>query len=112
MVYRVTSAGANDIRLGKQGGARDILRNIALLLATPKGSVPLCRDYGIDWSILDLPVSHASARIVPEAREAIEEWVSGAEFLSARCEPDPNEPGRLLAVVNVEIAEGGLDNGR
>lgn len=112
MVYRVTSASADEIRLGRQGGAGDILRNIALLLATPKGSVPLCRDYGIDWTILDLPVSHASARIVSEVREAIEEWVSGAEFLSARCEPDPNEPGRLLAVVNVEITEGGSGNGQ
>lgn len=110
MVYRVTSAGADDIRLGKQGGVRDILRNIALLLATPKGSVPLCRDYGIDWAILDLPVSLANARIVSEVREAIDEWTSGAEFLSARCEPDPNDPGRLIAVVNVEITEGGAEN--
>lgn len=107
MVYRVTSAETEPIRLGNRGGAVDILRNIALLLATPKGSVPLCRDYGIDWSILDLPVSHAGARIVSEVREAIEEWVAGAEFLSARCEPDPNEPGRLIAVVNVEITEEG-----
>ena len=106
MVYRVTSAETEPIRLGNRGGAVDILRNIALLLATPKGSVPLCRDYGIDWSILDLPVSHAGARIVSEVREAIEEWEPRAVYKDMTLFFDPSNPGKLAFTVQIEIKAG------
>lgn len=46
------------------------MRNIAaclrVLYGTPVGSVALDRDFGLDWSFLDLPLPAAKARIEGE----------------------------------------------
>jgi len=49
-----------------------VLQNIALILATPKGSVPLYRDFGLSWEPLDKPMPVAQAMMTGEVRETIE----------------------------------------
>lgn len=41
-------------------------RNLKMLFSTHKGSMALCRDYGIDISVLDLPVKAAEAMLTSE----------------------------------------------
>lgn len=47
-------------------GLVGLAQEVRTLLATRKGSVPLDRDFGVDWSFVDSPVSAAMPRIVTE----------------------------------------------
>lgn len=101
MIYKVSAL--DSLRLGETGTVRAILRNIAVILATRKGSVPLYRDFGLSWDALDKPLPVAKAMMIPEIREAIEKWEPRALFLGVDFRQDPAQPGSLIPIVEVEI---------
>ena len=53
-------------------GEEEILQNIAMILTTSKGSVPLDRNFGIDMSALDLPLEMAQNICTAQIIEAID----------------------------------------
>lgn len=84
-------------------GVAEVLRNIAVILATPLGSVPLYRDFGLDQSFLDKPESEADIWLTSPVREAIERWEPRAEFVKLTVSRDWSNPGRVIPIVEVEI---------
>ncbi len=105
MEYTVSPADLQNTGLGETDRVREILRNVATILATPKGSVPLYRSFGLDMSFLDKPVSAAKNMAVIPVREAIEEWEPRAAFKSLTLAQDPSEPGKLTFTVQIKIKE-------
>lgn len=55
MNYEVDMAEQSSINLLARG-IDEILQNVRMILSTPKGSVPLNRQFGIDMSSLDKPI--------------------------------------------------------
>lgn len=100
-VYQVSALGS--LRLGETETVRAILRNVAVILATRKGSVPLYREFGISWDALDKPLPIARSMMIPEIREAIEKWEPRAVFRGVEFRQDPAQPGTLIPIVEVEI---------
>ena len=47
MTYQVSGADLKTIRLSEQDTVSSVLHNVALILATVKGTVPLYRDFGL-----------------------------------------------------------------
>lgn len=105
MSYLVSPRDAEKYSLFENNPVKEILRNIAVILATPLGSVPLYRDFGLDQSFLDKPAPVAEVMMVIPVREAIERWEPRAEFLELTVSDDPSNPGKLIPVVEVEINE-------
>ena len=101
MRYKVSAL--ESLRLEKPESVQAVLRNIAVLLATRKGSVPLYRDFGISWDMLDKPLPVARSMLISEIREAIERWEPRATFIGVEFAQDPAQPGTLLPIVEVEI---------
>ena len=101
MRYKVSAL--ESLRLGETESVQAILRNIAVLLATRKGSVPLPRDFGISWDALDKPLPVARSMLISEIREAIERWEPRAVFVGVEFDQDPAQPGTLNPIVEVEI---------
>lgn len=74
--YLVSANDLTTISLGEQDTVTSVLQNIAVILSTPKGTVPCYREFGIDIAnILDRPEnvaqpirprSTASSSMVPE----------------------------------------------
>lgn len=109
MRHKVSPADLGNLRLGETETAEAILRNVAVILATRKGSVPLYRDFGISWDPLDKPLPIARAMMIPEIREAIEKWEPRAVFRGVELRRDTAWPGTLIPIVELEIEEeGGL----
>ena len=106
MEYTVSATDLANIRLIENDRIREILRNVAVILATPKGSVPMYRDFGLDMSFLDKPVNQAKNMAVIPVREAIEEWEPRAVYKDMTLAPDPSNPGKLTFTVQIEIKEG------
>ena len=103
MSYYVSATDLGNIRLNELETVNSVLQNIALILATPKGSVPFYRDFGISNEFLDKPMPVAKAMMIGEVREAIETWEPRARVASVRFEENGLEPGRLIPTVEVEI---------
>lgn len=103
MRYFVSAADLSRLRLGAPDTVEGVLQNIALILATPKGSVPLHREFGLDWSCLDKPLPAAEVLMRAPVREAIERWEPRATVKGIRFAADPARPGLAIPTVEVEI---------
>ena len=70
-------------------GAWDINQCIAIILLTPKGSVPHRPDFGSNiYKYIDYPVNEASANIVREATDALTLWETRIEVNNIEVEID------------------------
>lgn len=103
MSFQVSASDLGNIRLNEQETVNAVLQNIALILATPKGSVPFYRDFGISNEFLDKPVPVAKVMMISEVREAIETWEPRATVTNISFEEDASNPGKLIPIVEVEI---------
>lgn len=78
----------------------DIRRCLTLLYSTPKGSCPLSRGFGIDYSVLDMPIEAAKNILAADIAEQTATYeprvrVSEVAFLTAG-------DGRLIPKVVIQ----------
>lgn len=106
MEYTVSATDLANIQLKEEDEIKEVLRNVAVILATPKGSVPMYRDFGLDMSFLDKPMNVAKNLAVIPVREAIEEWEPRAVYKDITLFTDTSNPGKLSFSVQIEIKAG------
>lgn len=53
-------------------GLRGLAQEIRTALATRKGSVPLDRDFGLSWELIDLPLPESRPLLVAEIGRGLE----------------------------------------
>lgn len=106
MSYTVSATDLKSIQFNEKDIVKAVLQNIAVILSTPMGSVPMYREFGLDWSFLDRPTPVAKVMMVAPVREAIERWEPRATVLdvSFSDSDDPSKPGGLIPIVEVEIS--------
>jgi len=66
-----------DVEFNVRGGipvTEEILRCIRNLIMTPVGTVPLDRDFGIDQSILGLPIDAAQSLLAVEIIDKVDRY--------------------------------------
>ena len=102
MSYTVSPSNKRKIKFNVTDPAESVLQNIAVILSTPKGSVPMYRDFGISVDILDRPIPVAKAMMTADIKEAIEQWEPRVTFISVDFMEDELN-GRLIPMVEVEI---------
>lgn len=105
MSYKVSATDLTAIRLNEQDTVSAVLQNIAVILSTSKGSVPLYRSFGLNTDFLDKPIPVAKTMMVAEVREAIETWEPRATVVDVSFREDISAPGILIPIVEVEIAD-------
>ena len=106
MRYTVTAADLTEIRFNEQETVASALQNIAVILRTRKGSVPLYREFGLDMDFLDRPAPVARTMMVAGVREAVERWEPRATVTGVTFAEDAARPGLLIPTVEVEIDSG------
>ncbi|NCE66055.1 hypothetical protein D1159_16080 [Pseudoflavonifractor sp. 524-17] len=104
MSYKVSATDLKAIQFNEKNELNAVLQNIAVILSTPMGTVPLNRDFGVDWSFLDKPAPVAKALMVAPVREAIERWEPRAAVLGVSFSEDLARPGVLIPIVEVDIS--------
>lgn len=102
---KVTVSILREINMEPQTETEEIMQNVAVILATPKFSVPLDRGLGLQMTFLDKPVPAARPLAIGEIMDAIEEGeprvrVKEVDFL------EDGMLGRLVPVVEVEKIDG------
>lgn len=103
MSYKVNATDLTNIRFNETDTLSSVLQNIAVILSTPKGSVPQYREFGLTVTMLDKPTPMAKMMMRAEVREAIERWEPRAQFVSMTFEERITQPGTLWPTVEVEI---------
>lgn len=104
MIYEITGA-TRPINFGLTG-VDEVLQNVAMILTTPQGSVPLRRNWFIDLSLLDTPTPAAQARLSAEIFRAIRDHeprariVGPVRFIQSL---DDNLDGRMTPAVTIEV---------
>ena len=106
MEYTVSAKDLSDLKLNETDQVKLILRNVAVILTTRKGSVPMYREFGLDMSFLDKPANVAKSAAVIPVREAIQRWEPRAQFKGMTLGVDPSNPGKLSLTVQIEIEAG------
>lgn len=62
MSYKVKATDLTNIRFNETDTLSSVLQNIAVILSTPKGSVPQYREFGLSVVFLDKPMPIAKPR--------------------------------------------------
>jgi phage baseplate assembly protein W len=106
MGYTIKQGLAAGLTLNEGDTARSVIQNVALILSTRRGSVPMYREFGLPMEFLDKPLPVARAMAVAEIADAISEFEPRAVLVGVTFEVDAGNPGRALPVVEVEIDAG------
>ncbi len=105
MTYEVSSANGYSLDLNQSDEVRSILQNVAVLLCTKKGTVPMYREYGLSMEFLDKPLEVAETLAFSEISEALEMFEPRAELEDLFFEKAPD--GRIGITVRVNVNESG-----
>ena len=86
-------------------GLVGLAQEVRTVMTTRKGSVPLDRDFGVDFTVIDEPVNSVKPIYVGEVAAQIERYVPRVEVLSITFKPSPSEAvdGLLRPVAKVRV---------
>lgn len=79
-IFNLT-ANPKNLNLHPENKIEEVMQNINTLLTTPKGSVPLYRDFGLDLTLGDEPLLVAKARVSSEVFRLIQKYEPRAQVV-------------------------------
>ena len=82
--------------------AQDVERSFTAMFATLKGTMPLKREYGIDPSVLDNPLSVAKTLLAEEIYTCADTYEERAQVLDVSFDYDP-ETDALCPIIQYEM---------
>ncbi len=101
--YKVSARESTALELGAPDTVKSVLQAVKIILTTPKGTVPMFREFGVNMDFLDLPTPGAEQRARMVIREAVEEWEPRATVKDITFSRDESLSGKLIPTVEVEI---------
>lgn len=102
MEYDITTAPEH-IDFAPASKLLEIFQNVRMILTTTKYSVPLDRLFGLDPSIVDMPMPAAQAKLTAEIVRAIHKYEPRCRVV--RVWYDGNMDGRLIPTVRIRILD-------
>lgn len=101
MEYIIKTGQTADINIAPATEKEEILQNVRTILGTLKGSIPLDRSFGIDSTIVDLPLPVAQAKLSNEIFQSIKKYEPRANIITIKFIGSVD--GRLQAEVKITI---------
>ena len=102
MAYIVKAYEPKAINLAPETTVEEVLQNVAMIVSTPKFSVPLDRGMGLAQRFVDKPIQAAQSILISEVLDAVEEYEPRAEIENVTFELG-EKPGTLIPVLEVNI---------
>ena len=103
MTYKVNSANSYSLSLQQDSKVFSVLQNIALLLNTKRGTVPMYRDFGLPMEFVDKPIDVAENMAYVEISDALEEFEPRAKLEDVYFDKTAN--GKMTITVEVSVNE-------
>ena len=92
----------SEIKIGAEG-LEEIIQNVKVILSTPKGSVVLDREFGVE-GFLDDPQPEAKIRFEINAIDAIEKYEKRVKVKYVKWK-QIDADGKMVPVVGLEVVE-------
>ncbi|MCM1275452.1 MAG: GPW/gp25 family protein [Lachnospiraceae bacterium] len=80
---------------------RSVIQNIALLLNTKKGTIPMYREFGLPMNFIDKPINVAETMATLEITEALRDFEPRAKLKNL--EINKNANGKAVIIVEVTV---------
>lgn len=103
MNYTIKSTDNYTLTLAQNEETASILQNIALLLNTKKGTMPMYREFGLPMEFIDKPIDVAETMAYLEVSDAIEEFEPRAMLKDVTL--NKSSSGQIHITVEVSIDE-------
>lgn len=104
MSYIVRGDGLTNINIAPESTVEEVLQNVAVLISSPKFSVPLDRGLGLAQRFIDKPIQVAQSILISEVIEAVQEYEPRAQIDNVTYELG-ERPGALIPIVEVTIID-------
>ena len=105
MAYIVKAFTPGKLNLAPETLEEEVLQNVAIIVSTPKFSVPLDRGLGLAQRFIDKkPIQVAQSILISEVLDAVEEYEPRAEVTNVTFEAGET-PGLLVPVLEVNIVD-------
>lgn len=107
------SARLDGIDFAPKDVLTEVIQNVRTIISTTQFSVPLDRRFGIDGTVIDLPLPVAMARISAEVIRAITEYEPRCRVVSVdfeSTEATDAEEGHLRPKVSIAIKDEWLES--
>ena len=104
MAHIIKAYDLQNINLAPETREEEIMQNVAVIISTPKFSVPLDRGLGMAQRFVDKPIQVAQAILISEVLDAVERDEPRVEVLNVTFEMG-GTPGALIPVVEVDILD-------
>ena len=102
MSYLVRPSDAQAITLAESDTVASVLQNVALIIGTKQGTVPLYREFGLPMKFLDRPMEVAKTVMAAEIDTYVPQFEPRAKIKNISSEV---LDGRLSPIVEVEPNE-------
>ena len=103
MAYIIKASETPKINFAPASIVEEVIQNVRTLITTIKYSIPLDRGFGIDGSVVDLPMHVAKAKLTNEIFRAIRRYEPRAVIESITFQGE--DSGRLVPTIEVSIRE-------
>lgn len=97
-------AGLSNINFAPSTMVAEVLQNVSTIISTLRFTVPMSREFGVDYSLLDSPLPVAKAQASAQIISAIQQREPRAKVLEVTYEGDGAE-GILIPHVRIDINE-------
>ena len=104
MTELVVSTREGELTFAPLTVAQEVVQNVRMIITTPKGTVPLDRDFGIDAVIVDRPIPVAQAILARDIVDAVKRYEPRARVTKVEFEDRGGAiNGVLNPIVRIEI---------
>lgn len=83
----------------------EVAQNVGIIIASPKFSVPLDRDFGTSHSQIDTPINLAQPRLIMEVMDAVEKYEPRAEIISIDIKHNEAQVGKIIPVIEMGVKD-------
>lgn len=105
MSYVVKATDLKNISLNESDVVTSVLQNVAIILNTWQGEVPLYRNFGLPPDVMHKPMNVAKQMLRASIIECIEEYEPRASVKTISYDVSKDEPDKLIPVVELEVNE-------
>lgn len=102
MTYSITPGSLGPLKLNETDTVTSALQNVAIILSTWEGTVPLYRDFGISSEYMHMPIPAAKALLRAEIKEKVERYEPRVSVVGVTFEETGNG---LIPTLEVEFLE-------
>jgi phage baseplate assembly protein W len=105
MGYIVSTLNVNKINLKPATTAEEVMQNVAMIISTPRGTVPLDRGFGLSQDYIDKPINVAKALLLADIMDTVPKYEPRVQVDDVTFEIDESVPGKLIPKVEVTILD-------